>query len=331
MPYRRKLSMKQDQFRERWNWHRLVIAWHDEVGPLPHPLVQQYSLCAPGIASLLSEPLVTWWPRGKEREHWITLQLYIIEHPNHDPQLWIPQDTAGQRTTAASLCAASSIEEQIGILICASLRPHTDAPRPNIIPGWNSLLQIDEWAREAAGLSLQPWHHASRTVLPHVSQARMRGSDVVDGDSIIAAITRHHRELLSTWRPIKLVVDETGDPELVQAIRDYIPQKRAAKEQEHQEWLQQQQKEQDERARQMEEYRQRHPRAREWPPTAPVLRELVWSMPTTAIAEQFGVSDVAVGKLCDKLAVQKPPRGFWRKVETGRLPHPNGHPPKTTK
>ena len=50
-----------------------------------------------------------------------------------------------------------------------------------------------------------------------------------------------------------------------------------------------------------------------------VLRDLVWSLPTTKVAEMFGVSDVAIGKRCKKLGITKPPRGYWRKVQTGTL------------
>ena len=54
-------------------------------------------------------------------------------------------------------------------------------------------------------------------------------------------------------------------------------------------------------------------------PTAEELRKLVWSRPTTHIATKFGVSDVAVAKWCDKLGVEKPPRGYWAKLKAGRV------------
>ena len=53
--------------------------------------------------------------------------------------------------------------------------------------------------------------------------------------------------------------------------------------------------------------------------TAEELHKLVWSMPTVKVAEFLGVSDVAVGKRCKILGVDKPPRGYWRKVQTGNL------------
>lgn len=50
------------------------------------------------------------------------------------------------------------------------------------------------------------------------------------------------------------------------------------------------------------------------------LFELVWSKPTTQVADDLGISDTAVKKLCQKLQVPKPPRGYWRRVETGEEP-----------
>lgn len=41
------------------------------------------------------------------------------------------------------------------------------------------------------------------------------------------------------------------------------------------------------------------------------LELIIWSKPTVAIAKEFGCSDVAIGKLCKRLGVLKPPRGYW--------------------
>ena len=47
---------------------------------------------------------------------------------------------------------------------------------------------------------------------------------------------------------------------------------------------------------------------------------LVWERPTREVAIELGVSDVAVGKLCEKMQVPKPPRGYWARVEAGQTP-----------
>lgn len=46
------------------------------------------------------------------------------------------------------------------------------------------------------------------------------------------------------------------------------------------------------------------------------LEKLVWETPTSKLAERFNVSDKAVEKLCLKLNVSKPPRGYWAKTKS---------------
>jgi hypothetical protein len=43
------------------------------------------------------------------------------------------------------------------------------------------------------------------------------------------------------------------------------------------------------------------------------LEKLVWEIPTSKIAKQFGVSDNAISKRCKKFGISKPPRGYWQK------------------
>jgi len=46
-----------------------------------------------------------------------------------------------------------------------------------------------------------------------------------------------------------------------------------------------------------------------------LLSRLVYLEPTTHISKRFGCSDVAIGKLCKKYNITKPPRGYWSKRE----------------
>lgn len=59
----------------------------------------------------------------------------------------------------------------------------------------------------------------------------------------------------------------------------------------------------------------------------------VWSTPMARLAKEYGISDVALAKICKKLNVPYPGRGYWRRKETGKavkqlpLP-PNSDPAK---
>ncbi|MDB4789992.1 hypothetical protein OAG66_01370 [bacterium] len=54
------------------------------------------------------------------------------------------------------------------------------------------------------------------------------------------------------------------------------------------------------------------------------IQELVWSKPSHHVAKQLGYSDVGLGKICSRLGIPKPPRGFWARVKAGEVPHPQG-------
>ncbi len=50
------------------------------------------------------------------------------------------------------------------------------------------------------------------------------------------------------------------------------------------------------------------------------LYEQVWSEPMVRVANRYGISDVALAKICRKMDIPVPPRGYWRRIETGRRP-----------
>jgi len=53
----------------------------------------------------------------------------------------------------------------------------------------------------------------------------------------------------------------------------------------------------------------------------------VWSLPTITIAKEFGISDVAVAKICKKLDVPKPKLGYWAKKQHGKRVRQTPLPP----
>jgi len=47
------------------------------------------------------------------------------------------------------------------------------------------------------------------------------------------------------------------------------------------------------------------------------LYERIWKQPATKLAAEFGISDVALGKICRKLDIPKPFPGYWQRVAFG--------------
>ena len=56
------------------------------------------------------------------------------------------------------------------------------------------------------------------------------------------------------------------------------------------------------------------------------LQQLVWSKPATQASKQLNLSPRGLALRCKRLGIPTPPNGFWRQVETGKIPHPNGKP-----
>lgn len=67
------------------------------------------------------------------------------------------------------------------------------------------------------------------------------------------------------------------------------------------------------------------------------LYERVWNSPVQALAKEFGVTGRGLSKICERLDIPVPPRGYWAKIASGRkvakyrLPPPGPNtPPQVT-
>lgn len=63
---------------------------------------------------------------------------------------------------------------------------------------------------------------------------------------------------------------------------------------------------------------EKHSRKIKWPPKEELSR-LVWEKPTSHLAKQFKVSDIAISKWCKKYKIEKPPRGYWAKIHSKKI------------
>lgn len=50
------------------------------------------------------------------------------------------------------------------------------------------------------------------------------------------------------------------------------------------------------------------------------LYEMIWTRPTTKVAADLGISDVALHKICEKHRIPSPGRGYWAKLAAGKSP-----------
>ena len=52
--------------------------------------------------------------------------------------------------------------------------------------------------------------------------------------------------------------------------------------------------------------------------TRETLYEEVWNEPVSTVAKKYGVSDVAIRKICKSMDIPVPPRGYWAKKRAGQ-------------
>ena len=64
-------------------------------------------------------------------------------------------------------------------------------------------------------------------------------------------------------------------------------------------------------------------RRRGTPVSREALYEEVWTDAVTVVAPRYGLSDVGLVKICKKLGIPVPPRGYWGEAQ-GRPSHPQG-------
>lgn len=44
----------------------------------------------------------------------------------------------------------------------------------------------------------------------------------------------------------------------------------------------------------------------------------IWSVPILQLAKQYGISDVGLAKICKRMKIPRPPRGYWAKHSFGQ-------------
>ena len=50
------------------------------------------------------------------------------------------------------------------------------------------------------------------------------------------------------------------------------------------------------------------------------LYKMIWNTPITRLSKQFSLSDVGFAKICKRLSVPVPPRGYWARIKSGQKP-----------
>lgn len=142
---------------------------------------------------------------------------------------------------------------------------------------------------------------------------------------LVDHLAEEHAAIISRCTAVIVDFKSTPNPLVSKSLKD----------RDAEQWLRHRQWKQDyEACKAIEQGREREPRnlqprIDEWPNVSrEELERLVWSKPTRLVAADFGVSDTAISRKCRLEGIREPLRGFWAKVDSGMIPHPQGKLPK---
>ena len=173
------------------------------------------------------------------------------------------------------------------------------------------------------------WAPTCTDVLPVVTYDYDYKIDNLPG--LIRYLAEEHVRVFASHRI--LIVDFVNSPnKFMNKIIEEAYKDRAIEQREHEEWLRKfdakSKADSRRRAAELEERKKAHPRCLEWQTITPMrLENLVWSTPVMKLANEFGVSGPAVKKKCKSLGIETPRPGFWQRVNSGKISHPNGVSP----
>lgn len=295
-----------DVFSAGWNWEEIFSVWRERMRKFAVPLEPLFK------EMVIKDPLYKdldqwqiWWPN----KYRLDLQVWNVEYPIN----YIIDGFNYRRGEMDTLYFLwrhkDSVEKVAAVLISASLFARTGNERV-IYPEKNwpperSLRMIKRWVRP---LWVGGWHNWNTQVLPEINDDFE--ADIHDMKTLINYLADEHASVLLNHTPVSVICGgkrktvERMETQLipVSEVRklEKIVKKEVAPIVKTPKWSERLSKEE--------------------------LERLVWSKSTVTLAQEFGVSNVAIAKHCKKLGITKPWPGFWREVETGKRPYPNGKP-----
>lgn len=328
----RLLSQQVAQFAATWDWERVFGHWKsrlEDFGIDPSNLFREVTVCDPADPSGRA-PSLSWWRAQDVRERQEKLQQHLLQWPGTTgpihPETYYQRK--GELDTIQYLYESKDDATALAaVLIAASLFARLRARRrtypSDLWPPFQcaEVLEKLAYAHWNATRRVLGWADTCTVVIPYISPDYHY--PITTLDALVRYVAEEHAALLCQYQLIEIRFVESCDPFIERRFRE-----RKQEEAERQRaWEKTRREEEDREEKERAEWLRVHPRFEDWESLPhEELQRLVWSMPTTSIAKEFGVSDSAIGKRCRVAGIKKPPPGFWNRVEAGKISHPQGIP-----
>jgi len=311
-----------DKFTGDLDWSRVYALWRmrlEDFRVTPWPFFTEIVLCD-NKHFTNRRPDVAWWENDEIDAEHLRAQAYLNERPG---ALGVMADDGHGKGCARTLQMlrefAGDAEQVAAILILASIRSRRGGRNRDAGNCWPPTFLFERlllWCAEVSGASdgLREWHSSMTGVLPTLRSDYV--FEIRSMRALIHFVAEEHAQVLLQYRPILAKYGPEPDPSIHRLLKN-------AEEADERRMQEARRAEADRR----ETLRAEHPRWGEWDSVSRAeLERLVWTKPVSQLAAEFGVSGVGIANRCKKWAIARPPRGFWLRVKSGKIEHPNGKP-----
>lgn len=308
-----------NQYLKGWDWNQVYGVWCDQFCRLSvslDPLFSEIWVYDPDYPKG-RERFLSWCPVDNIYDFQLKLQRHFDKYPGtHGPTNPYNFLDGEMQTLEYLWSYKDNMEKIAAILISGSLFSRLRSSRRHF-PGdnWPPYICVDqiakwaneEWNRERHFYS---WQHYHTDVLPYTNFDYEL--NIQNIETLVRYLADEHAKVFENYKPVNIEFKNNREPFTEKKLKDEYEFERKR----HLEF-----------ERNMAKMAQSNKVKRRWETISKEeLEKLVWSKPTTMLVKELGVSDVAIGKKCKALGIQKPKSGFWAKVNAGKIPHPQGKP-----
>jgi hypothetical protein len=320
-----------ENFTANWNWEHVFLAWRyrlkDYMVSLKPLFTEVWVYDSKYPVGRQNE--LSWWPEKRIKEFQVNFQRHLDNYPGTNGPIHPYEIRQGELNTLHYLWSHKENEEKIAaILINASLFSRLYSSRGqypnNYWPPHHCVEELYKWAYEIwhGQNEFSAWQHYHTEVLPYMNRDFCYQLNSMD--ALIRYLADEHALVFLKFKPVTIEFKEKCEPFIQRILNKEYSAKRKLEEFKESQNTKITIQHKDMKPAPSKNYKWTNISKNE-------LEKLVWSKPTTILAKELGVSDVAIAKRCKSLGITKPKPGFWAKVKAGLIPHPQGKPTNFSK
>ncbi len=316
-------------FVRHYDWDSVVRTWAEHLlhfGVDPCSVFRTIKVQDPKLTDEI-HCLPSWWKANQVEHLHRKLQYDLYQRNSWSIPITTDEINKGQLITVNNLYKSrKDLGSVCACLIYASLFMRLHSYRlsyPETWPTRPGVNEISKWAISALKSvpELDYWPYTCTYVLPQTKIDSFYKITCLHG--LILYLAEEHAMSLLSYCPVILVFSNEFDEIIKREVDDQIRAETEERANQRERWR----KKEEEKLEYVRKMKKLHPLWNEIDTiTADELEKIIWSKPIRDVSVDFGVSVDKVRKRCKKHKIIVPSAWFWKKVEKGKLQHPNGVP-----